>query len=111
SLSATCGPVEAPAILCRAKRAAAHRAASRSSGSRRDPDVLASPQGKALLGAGMLVYDALTLDRNFRISDTARRIPLTRFLDRERIMQLFPGIPHRDLTGAAIFCDGQMYNP
>jgi len=68
-------------------------------------------QGKALLGAGMLVYDALTLDRNFRISDTARRIPLTRFLDRERIMQLFPGIPHRDLTGAAIFCDGQMYNP
>src|SRR5690606_34567576 len=68
-------------------------------------------QGKALLGAGMLVYDALTLDRNFGIRDDARRIPLTRFLGRERIMELFPGIPHRDLTGGAMFWDGQMYNP
>src|SRR5690606_35588622 len=31
-------------------------------------------QGKALLGAGMLVYDALTLDRNLRIADRERRI-------------------------------------
>ncbi len=68
-------------------------------------------QGKALLGAGMLVYDALTLDRNRGIVDPARRIPLTRFLDRDRVIELFPGIRAQDLTGAAMFWDGQMYNP
>src|SRR5690606_8504148 len=68
-------------------------------------------QGKALLGAGMLVYDALTLDRNRGIVDPARRIPLTRFLDRDRVIELFPGIAAQDLTGAAMFWDGQMYNP
>jgi glycerol-3-phosphate dehydrogenase len=68
-------------------------------------------QGKALLGAGMLLYDALTLDRNLGIADHGRRIPLTRFLGREAVLELFPSLPRRDLTGAAIFCDGQMYNP
>jgi len=68
-------------------------------------------QGKALLGAGMLVYDALTLDRNLGISDSSRRIPLTRFLGRDRVAELFPGIPTQDLTGGAMFWDGQMYNP
>lgn len=68
-------------------------------------------QGKALLGAGMLVYDALTLDRNRGIRDKARRIPLARFIGKDEVLGLFPDLPKRDLTGAAIFWDGQMYNP
>ncbi len=68
-------------------------------------------QGKPLLGAGMLLYDALTLDRNLRIPDRARRIPLTRFLGRERVLELFSGISPDQLTGGAVFWDGQMYNP
>ena len=75
------------------------------------PTYARARQGKALLGAGMLVYDALTLDRNLGNRDPARRIPLTRFLDRDRVMQLFPGIRNGDLTGGAMFWDGQMYNP
>src|SRR5690606_24474617 len=68
-------------------------------------------QGKALLGAGMLVYDALTLDRNLGIRDPERRIPLARFIGRDEVLGLFPSLPRKDLTGAAIFWDGQMYNP
>jgi len=68
-------------------------------------------QGKALLGAGMLLYDALTLDRNFGIADPKQRIPLTRFLDAASVAELFPGVPTESLTGGAVFCDGQMYNP
>ncbi len=68
-------------------------------------------RGKPFLGAGMLVYDALTADRNLRIRDRARRVPLTRFLDASSVLELFPGLSSRDLTGAAVFCDGQMYNP
>lgn len=68
-------------------------------------------QGKAFLGAGMLVYDALTLDRNFGIRDRARRIPLTRFLGKHDVESLFPGLRADGLNGAAVFADGQMYNP
>jgi len=68
-------------------------------------------QGKGLLGAGMLLYDALTLDRNLGIRDPERRVPLTGFFDRERVLELFPGIPTEALSGGATFWDGQMYNP
>lgn len=68
-------------------------------------------QGKPLLGAGMLLYDALTLDRNLGIRDPSRRIPLSRFMNRADVLRLFPNLPRKDLTGAGIFCDGQMYNP
>ncbi|HEX4049938.1 MAG TPA: glycerol-3-phosphate dehydrogenase/oxidase [Steroidobacteraceae bacterium] len=68
-------------------------------------------QGKALLGAGMYVYDALTLGRNAGIADTERRIAGTRFLSRSELLQLFPEQRHASLTGAAVFEDGQMYNP
>lgn len=68
-------------------------------------------QGKALLAAGLLAYDALTLDRNLGIGDRERRIPLSRFVGRDEVLSLFPDLPRRELTGAAIFWDGQMYNP
>ncbi|HEU4618307.1 MAG TPA: glycerol-3-phosphate dehydrogenase/oxidase [Gammaproteobacteria bacterium] len=68
-------------------------------------------RGKAYLGAGMLLYDALTADRNLRIRDRNRRIPLTRFLGPRDVVGLFPGIGDEGLSGAAVFYDGQMYNP
>jgi glycerol-3-phosphate dehydrogenase len=68
-------------------------------------------QGRALLGAGMLLYDALTLDRNIGIADPKQRIPISRFLDTATVRNMFPGIASESLTGAAVFCDGQMYNP
>lgn len=68
-------------------------------------------QGKWLLGAGMLLYDALTLDRNFGIPDPKQKIPISRFLDAGAVRNMFPGILADGLTGGAVFCDGQMYNP
>jgi glycerol-3-phosphate dehydrogenase len=68
-------------------------------------------KSKWFLGAGMGVYDALTRDLNSLIPDSARRVRATRFLGRSDIRQLFPGADAPNLTGAAVFEDGQMYNP
>lgn len=67
-------------------------------------------KGKAVLGAGMLVYDLLTLDRNRGIQPD-RQIPWGKFISADQVLNLFPGIRQEGLTGAAVFCDGQMYNP
>jgi glycerol-3-phosphate dehydrogenase len=68
-------------------------------------------KGKFVLGAGMYLYDLLTLDRNIGIADPERRIPWSRFMSRGELLRLFPGIPGAGLTGAAVFSDAQMYNP
>lgn len=68
-------------------------------------------KGKPFLGAGMCVYDTLTVDRNAGIADKTRRIAATRFLSRLELLALYPDLEHPSLTGGAIFDDGQMYNP
>jgi len=67
--------------------------------------------GKALLAAGFWTYDLFTLDRNRLIHDPARRISRGRLLGRSEALDLFPGLEPKGLTGAVLFCDGQMYNP
>jgi glycerol-3-phosphate dehydrogenase len=66
---------------------------------------------KWFLGTGMLMYDALSADVNRHVTDPARRVKGTRFLSRAETLQLFPDIAVDSLTGAAVFEDGQMYNP
>jgi glycerol-3-phosphate dehydrogenase len=66
---------------------------------------------KWFLGAGMLLYDGLTADLNRHVVDPARRIQRTRFLGRAETLALFPSIERQGLSGAAVFEDGQMYNP
>ena len=68
-------------------------------------------RGKEALRAAMAVYDALTFDRNFSISDPRRRIPRGRCLSRAEVLERYPGLPEKDLTGAGVFSDGQMINP
>jgi glycerol-3-phosphate dehydrogenase len=67
-------------------------------------------QGKAFLGAGMFAYDLLTVGRNSGIADRTRRIAGTRLLSKNQILDLFPELEQRSLTGGAVFEDGQMYN-
>ena len=67
-------------------------------------------QGKALLAAGMFAYDLLTLRRNAGIEDPSRQIAGTELMSRNRVMELFPELEARSLTGAAVFQDGQMYH-
>jgi glycerol-3-phosphate dehydrogenase len=68
-------------------------------------------RGKLFLRAGMLAYDFLTLDRNAGIQDGSRRIRAAQFLSREEVLTLFPHVDPKDLTGAAVFEDGQMHHP
>jgi glycerol-3-phosphate dehydrogenase len=68
-------------------------------------------KGKAALRAGMALYDLLTIDKNRGVPDASRQIPWGRPISRDRILELFPGLEREGLTGGAVFCDGQMYNP
>jgi glycerol-3-phosphate dehydrogenase len=68
-------------------------------------------KGKGILGAGMFLYDLLTMDRNRGITDPDRQIPQGRFLSRRDVLDIFPGLEKDGLTGGAVFCDGQMHNP
>lgn len=67
-------------------------------------------KGKLFLGAGMTLYDLLTLDRNNGILEE-KKIKKTRYLDTKKVLSLFPGLPSKGLTGGAVFEEGQMYNP
>jgi len=64
-----------------------------------------------LLRAGMSVYDLLSADCNQLVLDRSRRISRTRALTRAETLERFPSVPRERLTGAAVFEDGQMYNP
>ncbi len=67
--------------------------------------------GKIFLGTGMYLYDLLTIDRNRKIRDPNRIIPLSRFLSRNEVLKDYPDIQAEGLTGGAVFDDGQIYNP
>ncbi len=60
-------------------------------------------RGKAVLGLGVSLYDLLTLDRNKPIADEGRRIPGGSLITRQEVLNYFPGIEQRGLTGAAVF--------
>ncbi len=68
-------------------------------------------KGKGFFRLGFLVYDLLTLDRNNRICDRKRCIPPGAFLSREQVLDMAPYVNEKGLTGGAVFCDAQVYNP
>jgi glycerol-3-phosphate dehydrogenase len=68
-------------------------------------------KGKEILGAGLLLYDFLTFDRNRGIRDLQRQIPRGRFISRKEVLEIFPHLDSDRLTGAAVIYDGQMYSP
>ena len=68
-------------------------------------------KSKPVLRVGTGLYDLLTFDRNRGIADPSRHIPNARFWSREEVVRRYPGLPRDGLTGAGVFCDGQMYNP
>lgn len=68
-------------------------------------------QGPEILRVGLLLYDAITFDRNQGISDPQRHIPPGRLISRKEILDMYPEINSKDLTGGVIFYDGQTYSP
>ena len=67
-------------------------------------------KGRAVLGTGMLIYDLLTVDRNKGLQK-GKKIPRGKILSRDQVLELFPDIERKSLTGGAVFYDGQIYNP
>jgi len=68
-------------------------------------------QGKEILAAGLSLYNLMVFDRNRGLKDPQRQIPRARFISQQECLELFPNIEKKGLTGAALFHDGQMYNP
>lgn len=68
-------------------------------------------KGKGILGLGMGLYDLLVWDRNKDIKDPLQQIPRGKLISRKECLRLYPGLEKEGLTGAAVFSDGQMYNP
>jgi glycerol-3-phosphate dehydrogenase len=67
-------------------------------------------KGKFFLGTGMTLYDLLTADRNKGLNQD-KKIKLTKFINKKELLSLFPHLPAKGLTGAAVYEEGQMYNP
>ena len=68
-------------------------------------------KGKEILRTGLSLYELITFDRNKGIEDPKRQIPKATFLSRDEVLQEYPGLDGRKLTGGVVFCDGQIYNP
>jgi len=68
-------------------------------------------RGRTAMRAALVLYDLLTFDRNRGIRDPRNRVPRGRLLSRQACVELFPDLDQPELTGAALFHDGQMYNP
>ncbi len=59
-----------------------------------------------MIKAGMLAYDLLSFDRN-RAMDAEHRMPGHEGLSVAQVLEREPGVDPRDLTGGAIYYDGQ----
>ena len=68
-------------------------------------------KGKHILRVGLSLYDLFTFDRSRGIEDKERKIPNSNFFSRKEMLDMFPGIEEKGLTGGGLFYDGQMYNP
>jgi glycerol-3-phosphate dehydrogenase len=68
-------------------------------------------RGPEALAAAFLAWAVLTTDRNRGIPDPDRRVPRGRIVSRREVLDWFPQLEQKDLTGAGMFWDGQMYNP
>lgn len=59
---------------------------------------------KWVVKIGMLMYDALSYDKNFTW-DASKRIPLHRTISRQEVLQSEPHVRAKELTGASVFYD------
>ncbi len=59
---------------------------------------------KWLVKVGMLVYDALSYDKNFTW-DCCKKIPVHRTISPKEVLQQEPHVRAEGLTGASVFCD------
>ncbi len=64
-------------------------------------------RSRLVLGTASLMNDALSWDRNRRLSDS-RRLPRGRLLSRAEVLERFPLLSHARLDGGLLFHDAQV---
>lgn len=74
------------------------------------PTFRSGVQRRAVIASALLAHELLSCDRNIGIRDPEKRIPIARLVSRHNCLQLAPGLPTEELTGGAVFYDGQLYN-
>jgi glycerol-3-phosphate dehydrogenase len=66
-------------------------------------------KGKEFMTLALLANDMVSADRN-RLSDPEKHISNGHVISRDECLNRLPRIPTAGLTGAAVFCDAQVYN-
>ena len=67
-------------------------------------------RSRTAMRTALAAYDLVACDRNSGVRDPQKQIPRGRIVSREECLRLAPGIPEDDLTGGALWHDGQVYN-
>jgi glycerol-3-phosphate dehydrogenase len=67
------------------------------------------PPGKTLMALAVKLTDLIGFDRNQNLI-TEKQIPPGRLLSKSECLEYCPDLEHQDLTGAALFFDGQVRN-
>jgi glycerol-3-phosphate dehydrogenase len=67
-------------------------------------------QRRPIIAAALATHELLSCDRNFGVRDLSKRIPCARLVSRDRCLRFAPGLPKEEVTGGALYYDGQMYN-
>jgi glycerol-3-phosphate dehydrogenase len=68
------------------------------------------PVSAPLIRAGMLLYDALSYDKNWETFPD-KRMPRHRYVSAREALRLEPELKEEGLAGASLYCDGQVPNP
>ena len=66
-------------------------------------------KGRETMGIYIKTYDLFSLDRQW-FKDPARRIPGSFMISKEEVLKIAPDVDQENLTGGAIWYEGQMHN-
>jgi glycerol-3-phosphate dehydrogenase len=67
-------------------------------------------KGREALWAAMKMNDVMSFDRNAQLDDPQKHIPPGRMVSVDEVRRLVPDIETKNLTGGALWYDGQTYN-
>lgn len=66
-------------------------------------------KGRETMSIYVKTYDAFSLDRQWS-KDPARRVPNSYMISKEEVLEIAPDVEQKNLTGGAVWYEGQMHN-
>jgi glycerol-3-phosphate dehydrogenase len=67
-------------------------------------------KGREALWAALMMNDAVSFDRNAQLDDPQKHIPRSRIVSAGEVKRVVPDVETKNLTGGALWYDGQTYN-